>query len=410
MTFKQLVTAPVKNRKVVADKIYSKSIEVVKESQFAGGGTGASLKGSRYYGHTYPRDHSYTTRAFVAAGLHIEAKEALRYILTVEKSPEGVMFQRYDADQKSSSNKPPQIDGNALTLIAVSDYVRKFNDTKFVEKYREQLTEIVNGLRSHLHEFGKGSLVHSVNAINEFAPYEEGFELYTNACTCQAFYEAAEFLGDPSLTEIGSQVQKGIEAYLYIPEYGGLMTLVRREPNPSITNVANLTGFLAITDFEIIPLESNIVEESISFQLKGSWNEEIGAYNRYAATMGRHNFGNGPWPMVMLRLASYFVRSGKTSEAEKAFDWVLNVAALNEDVEYALPEHVVTKQEIEKEFGAFMRTFDINPREDRVGEYKKNIASKMMEKYEIAYPINPLVWSHSMFLIVWNDMQKLIVD
>ncbi len=408
MTFKQLVTKPISDRKSIADKVYEKSIEVVKASQFAGGGTGASLKGSRYYGHTYPRDHSYTTRAFVAAGLQKEAQAALRYILTVETSPEGVLFQRYSEEQKSSSNKPPQIDGNALTLIAVSDYVRAFGDRELVEKYREQLLNIVNGLKSHLHEFSKGSLVHSVNAINEFSPYEEGFELYTNACTCKAFYDAAEFLGDPSLTEIGSQIQKGIEAYLYIPEYGGLMTLIRPEPNPSITNVANLTGFLAITDFEVFPLESNIVEESIDFQLRGTWNDEIGAYNRYAATMGRHNFGNGPWPMVMLRLARYFVRAGRMEEAGKAFDWVLNVAKLNEDVEYALPEHVVTRAEIEKEFAAFMRTFDINPREERVGEYKKVLASKMMEKYQVGYPINPLVWSHSMFLIVWNDMQKVM--
>lgn len=408
MSFKKLVTKPVTDRREIAEKIHAKSIEVVRESQFPGGGTGASLKGSRYYGHTYPRDHSYTTRAFVAAGLQKEAESALRYILTVETSPEGVLFQRYSEEQKSSSNKPPQIDGNALTLIAVSEYVRTFSDTELVQKYREQLTRIVHGLRSHLHVFSKGSLVHSVNAINEFSPYEEGFELYTNACTCKALYEAAELLGDPSLTEIGSQVQKGIEEYLYIPEYAGLMTLVRREPNPSITNVANLTGFLAITDFEIFPLESKVVDKSIAFHLQGTWNNEIGAYDRYAATIGRHNFGNGPWPMVMLRLASYFVRAGKMEEAGKAFDWVLNVGRLNEDVPMGLPEHVVTRAEIEKEFGAFMRTFDINPREERTGEYKKVLASRMMEKYDVGYPINPLVWSHAMYLIVWGDMQKVM--
>lgn len=407
MDRKKLLTNPVENRNEVASKLREKSIEIVKGAQFAGGGTGASQKGSRYYGHTYPRDHSYTTRALIAAELQSEAKKALTYILTVEKSPEGVLFQRYSQEQKNSSNKPPQIDGNALTLIALGDYMDKFDDVEFLERHREQVLDIVNGLKHHLHDFPKGSLVHSVNAINEFSPYEEGFELYTNSCTAKAFLVAGEILNDGSLVEIGNKIRDGIAWYLYIKEYGGFMTLVRREPNPSIAMVANLTGFLAMTDFELYPIHDEKVLQSVEFQLKGTWNEEIGAYDRYAASIGRHNFGNGPWPMVNLRLASYFVKAGRTEEANQLLDWVLNVALLNEDVELGLPEHVVTKEELEKEYAALMRTFDINPREERKNEYEKNLQSSILKKHGIAYPVNPLIWSHAMYLIVWEDIKAL---
>jgi GH15 family glucan-1,4-alpha-glucosidase len=398
----------VPHRKEVIQRLYDRSVEIVLNSQLGNGGTIASVKGSRYGVNVYPRDHAYAVMALTSAGKFADARQGLNFILNVELSPEGMMAQRYGENQKASSNKPPQIDGNALSLIAAGDYLRKSKDTEFIERHTEQIRSIAGGIVKNLNEFDKGSLVFGVNGNIEFSPYEEGYEIYTNTCSCKALAEAAEILDDKVLSTKSDDIRDGIANYLYIPEYGGFIPLVRREPNPSIVNVANLTAFLALTDLEIFPIDDKRIEESIKFHLMGTWNEEMGGYNRYAASIGRHNFGNGPWPREMLRLVSYFAKIGKKDIANKILDWVLNVALLNEDYEMGLPEHVVSNDELMKEYKAFMRTFDINPREERVVEYKRNIESKMYKKHKVCYPVNPLIWSHSLFITVWNEVKTTL--
>lgn len=408
MSKADLFTKSVENREVVVQKLYDRSVQIVRESQQGNGGTIASVKGSRYGVNVYPRDHAYAIMAFTSAGLDADARQGLNFILNVELSPEGMMAQRYGEDQKASSNKPPQIDGNALSLIAAGDYLRATKDTAFISKFHEQIRSIAGGILKNLNEFKHGSLVFGVNGNIEFSPYEEGFEIYTNACACKALADAGEILNDENLKAKSLQIKEGISNYLYIPEYGGFMPLVRKEPNPSIVNVANLTTFLALTDLEIFALSDPRIEESLEFHLKGTWNPEIGGYNRYAASMGRHNFGNGPWPREMLRLVRYYAKVGNKPRANELLDWVLNVALLNEDYEQGLPEHVVTNEELEKEYKAFMRTFDINPREERVKEYERNLSSKMYKNHGVCYPVNPLIWSHSLFISVWNEVKNLL--
>lgn len=405
------------NRAELAAQVYDASISILKKAQYPGGGTGPSFKGSRYAGNIYPRDHAYAILAYTSARLYPEAKQALTFILTAERSEDGVLFQRYSQDQTSSSNKPPQIDGNALTIIALVDYIRKSGDDEFVQRHKESVEDVMEGLTRSIHTFPKGDLLFGINGNIEFAPYEEGFELYTNGCACKAFLEAgwlySRVLKDAKAgqryTKIGERIRGGLENYLYIPEYGGFMPLIRREPNPSVVLVANLTAFQALTDFEIFPLSDDRVVTSMRFHLAGTKNEVLGGYNRYAASIGRHNFGNGPWPREMMRQVWYFARVGKKEEALACLDWCLNVAELNEEVAYGLPEHVVPREELAKEYSVLMRTYDVIGREERKKEYERNIGSVMDKKYGVCYPINPLVWSHAMFVIVWNEVKDLLV-
>lgn len=416
MKIADILTKPVEKRAEVAQQLYDKSIEIILQSQLSTGGTTASFKGSRYAGHVYPRDHAYTTRALVASGKYAEAKQALVYILNTELSDEHVMYQRYDQNQASTSNKPPQIDGNAQTLIALAEYYKATRDGELVERYKERILLLEKGLQFHTHEFPKGSLVYSINGIIEFAPFEEGFEIYTNACAVAAYRSLSslfmEVFGDAFQKEQyvikADSIKYGIEHYLFIPEYGGFVGCVRTEPNPSVATIANLKSFLALIDFDVFDPLSEMIQKSLQFHLEGTWNEDIGAYNRYGEAIGRHNFGNGPWPMVMLRLAEAYTKMDKRKEAQKALDWVLQVALLNDEVPLGLPEHVVTKEELLKEFHGFMKTYDINPREERKKEYEKNEKSTLMVKHSIAYPINPLIWSHSQYVLVWKRLKSIL--
>ncbi|MCX7996679.1 MAG: hypothetical protein N2691_02855 [Patescibacteria group bacterium] len=411
-TITSLFTGRIENRADIGARVYRKSLEVLREAQYPEGGTSPSFEGSRYAGNIYPRDHAYAILAYTSAGLYVEAKKALTFILTAERSANEVLFQRYGQDQKSSSNKPPQIDGNALTVLALADYVRKTGDTEFAKRHRSDLEQLLSGLSHSLNTFPKGDLIFGINGNIEFAPYEEGFELYTNACAVAAFRDAGELfsgiLNDATYGEncsrTANRLRDGMANYLYIPEYGGFVPLIRREPNPSVVEVANLTAFQALTDFVVFPLDDERIRTSMAFHLAGTKNELMAGYNRYAASIGRHNFGNGPWPREMLRQAWYFARIGDSEQARECLDWCLHVALLNEEVPLGLPEHVVPREEMVKEYNVLMRTFDVIGREERKKEYEKNIGGVMDTKYGVCYPVNPLVWSHAMFVIVWNEV------
>jgi len=61
------------------EKLYNKSIEVLKSVQLENGGCLASPKGTRYP-HVYTRDHAFCTLGFVSAGLFENAKKALEFV------------------------------------------------------------------------------------------------------------------------------------------------------------------------------------------------------------------------------------------------------------------------------------------------------------------------------------------
>lgn len=406
----QRLNKPVEDLPQIAEKIYKKSIEVVEESQLETGGMVASLKGTRYFGHVYPRDHAYMTRALISAGNFDRSRKAIEYILTCELSPNSVMFQRYDEKGKSSSNKPPQIDGNAQTLISISDYYKATNDKDFIKNYKKEIDALLRGLQNSTHHFKDGSLIFCVNGIIEFAPFEEGYEIYTNAVTYAALCSISEIYSDvfekkdqaSHLAELAQEIKQGIESYLYHPLQGGFMSGVRPEPNPSLILAANLKSFLALVDHDVFDAKDEKILKSLEYHLAGTKNEELGGYNRYAHLIARHNFGDGPWPMVMMRLADCYVKQGKKDEAKKCVEWVLNVAMLNEDVPFGLPEHVATKEEFIKEYETYKKITEVAPRPNKGEEYKTIENAQMFKKYELAYAVNPLTWSHAMFVIVWN--------
>jgi GH15 family glucan-1,4-alpha-glucosidase len=399
----------VKNKEEVIAKILEKSREVLIESQFSSGGTAASLKGSRYAGNTYPRDHAYATRAFIALGENKRAKDALEFILNCPLSSEKIMHQRYNEKGKDNSYKPPQMDGNAQTLVSVAEYYKKTHDIDFINHHKNNISDLVNGIVEHIHHFPHGDLIYTINGIIEFSPFEQGYEIYTNACVYRALKDIAELYRDcfkddnaSKLSEKAELIKKGIGYYLYFPHLGGFMSCMRGEPDSSIVQSPNLKSFLALTDFNVFAADDPKIETSLQFHLKGTKNTEVGGYNRYSNEIGRHNFGNGPWPMVMLRLADYYRKKNDKKSMEEVEEWVLNVALENLDIPFGLPEHVVSKKTFKEMYEAALVIDDISPRPAKIQEYISIEESKMFKEKSVAYPINPLVWSHAQFILFYR--------
>jgi GH15 family glucan-1,4-alpha-glucosidase len=395
---------PVTDLHLHLDAISKKSIGVLHESQFTSGGTAASLKGTRYAGNVYPRDHAYATQAFIALHDKQRAQKALDFILSCPLSSDSILFQRYNQQGENTSYKEPQIDGNAQTLLSVSLFAKTFGSLPCEEKI---LKKLLKGIENNTLEFEKGDLVKTINGIIEFSPFEKGFDLYTNAVTCKALIEIGSVLSAKGLVEKGEKIKNGIFHYLYFPIHSSYMTCVRMEPDASVVTAANLKSFLSLIDYDIFSVDDPRIQLSLEYHLKGTKNEELGGYNRYGIEIGRNNFGNGPWPMVMLRLASAYHKMSDKTNFEKTLSWIVNVALENEDP-YALPEHVSTRKEFEYEYELFKIVDLTSPRPKKQEEYEAIRQSANYIKNHMAYSINPLVWSHAQFILLWTEVQRVI--
>jgi GH15 family glucan-1,4-alpha-glucosidase len=387
------------------ETLFTKSLEIIKSSQLSTGGTTASLPGTRYAGHVYPRDHGYATRAYIAADKLEEAEKALDYILNCDLDPSGIMYQRYDEHGKNASYKPPQIDGNAQTLLSLAEFIKASGRTELLRDKRIQIDALLMGIKSQLSHFPKGTLAYSINGIIEYSSYEAGFELYTNAVCYKAIKEIGSVMKNIKLDSLAEKIKDGISAYLYYPSLNTFIPCLRREPDVSFVLLANLKSFLALTDFDVFDAKDEQIQSSLQYHLKGTSNGDLGAYNRYHYLMDRHNFGNGPWPMVMLRLAQYYNKIADKEKQEQCFTWVMNVAKNNLDQPDTLPEHVSTDESFIEEYEAFIRINDTAPRPSKEKEYTMINESRTFKELRLAYAVNPLVWSHSQFILAWKETQ-----
>lgn len=403
-----LLNKPLENPDEEGHRLFTKSIEILKAAQLPTGGTTASLPGTRYAGHVYPRDHGYATRAFIVAEEMESAERAITYILSCELDQDGVMYQRYDEHGKNSSYKPPQIDGNAQTLLSLAEYIKATGKTELLRDKRTQIDMLLAGIKSKTAHFPHGSLIYCINGIIEYSSFEAGYEIYTNAVSYRAIKEIAALMKNIKLDELAEKMKSGIESYLYYPSLQTFIPCLRREPDVSYVLLANSKSFLAIVDHDIFAVDDTRITSSLSYHLDQTRNKELGGYNRYHFLMDRHNFGDGPWPMVMLRLAQYYNKIGDKEKVEECFTWVLNVAKNNLDQPDVLPEHVSTDKSFLTEYEAFKQLNETASRPAKEKEYELIKGSRTYNELGLAYAVNPLTWSHSQFILAWTDVKKTI--
>jgi GH15 family glucan-1,4-alpha-glucosidase len=392
--------------------VFEKSKEILHASQLSSGATTASLEGTRYAGYVYPRDHAYVTRALISINDLDRAHQALKFILNCVVSEDAIMFQRYDQNGKNASYKPPQIDGNAQTLLSVAAFLGKSPQNELLKPHLVQIRQLLRGILTQVHSFAHGSLIHSINGIIEYSPFEAGYDLYTNAVCCRALFEiaqhdafiSAELASDAKQT--AQKIKHGIKHYLYYAKEHTFLPCLRTEPDSSFVLLANLKNYLALSDFEIFPPHDARVDTGLMYHLKATQNNELGGYNRYHELMGRHNFGNGPWPMVMLRLAQHYLKRKDAKKAHVCFTWVLTTAENNLDKPYCLPEHIASKESFYDEYKLFQLINETSPRPAKEKEYRVIIKSITMQKLGLAYAVNPLVWSHAQYILAWQQLQS----
>lgn len=377
-----------------AEKIYEKSIGVLKSVQLRNGGCLATPKGERYP-YIYPRDQAMILLGFLSAGLYRRAKRGLEFIFNCQLET-GAFPQRIDPHGNDASYKPIQIDGTGLVLYVLSEYLNQTNDLNFAKKRWEKIRRAVKYITCNINE--ERQLVFTPNSIHEFPPTEEGLEIWAN-CVCQAslelMYELSEKLEliHKEWREYGRRLKEGILKNMWNSRLGTFVKTIRLKESSSVLVDTDVSAY-GVAEFGILPDIDERITSTVSDIEKDLWNHELGGICRYPKYEGRNNGGWGPWPHFTLMICRHYIRIKNKRKADKYLNWVEKIAC-----NYFLPEHIATVKEFEEYVTDFSEAGLL--RKDRLVMIE-NARKNPLFKKGIAYITTPLAWPHAEFIKTYN--------
>jgi len=395
-----------------AQKLYDKSIEILKSNQHKKGGYYASPPGTRYP-YVYARDHAIDILGASSAGLFKEAKKGLEFMLEYQK-PNGEFAQRYDVDGNDCSYKELQIDGNGAILYALGNYCKKTEDYTIVEDYWDHIMKGAQFIIQNINE--EVGLVHTINSIHEYPAYEQGFEIYANSACCGGLFEVAYLASKlrkkaPLVMKNAKRVRGAMDAALWSPKRKSFIKNIRikdRHSNPLgfdpyssvVTDVDAVLYSPAY--FGVFPDKDEKVKVTVDRIHKELWDLELGGLNRYPESWGRNNGGYAPWCHFTSMLSRHYSRRKMKWMADMYLQWVVNRA-----YNYLLPEHISTQDryflwEEEYKNAHIMR-------EDKL-VMMKGIEEHPMWEEGLAYVVLPLIWPHAEYILAYNDYKEAFID
>lgn len=369
-----------------AQKLYKKSVEVLKSVQLKNGGILATPKGERYP-YVYPRDHAIGLLGFLSAGFKKEVKKGIEFIFKAQ-GKSGAFPQRVDCAGKDASYKPIQIDGTGLNLYVFSRYVKKHQDAEFFNRYSEQAKKAVAYILKNIEP--DKDLVYTPNSIHEFPPIEQGLEIWANAVCCAALREMDCFLDS-------ERIKRGILKFMWNSRIQGFIKTIRLKESSSVVTAAD-ASVLGLAEFGVIDDRDEFFLKSVKRIEKNLWHSKLGGLCRYEKYYERNNGGYGPWPHFTLMLARHYIRVKNKKNVDRCLNWVLNTAYRN-----LLPEHIAPVEEFEEYVQDFKEAGIL--RKDRLTMIE-NARKHPMFKKGLAYITLPLTWPHAEFIITWNLYQK----
>jgi GH15 family glucan-1,4-alpha-glucosidase len=377
-----------------AEKLYEKSIEVLKSVQLRNGGCLATPKGERYP-YIYPRDHAMILFGFLSAGYHRRAMRGLEFVFNCQLKS-GAFPQRIDQKGNDVSYKPIQIDGTGLVLYALSEYINLTNDLKSAGKWWERIKRAVKYIICNLDE--DRQLVYTPNSIHEFPPTEEGLEIWAN-CVCwaalQRMYELSQRLElvHDEWAEYARRIKEGILKSMWNSRLGTFVKTIRIKESSSVLVDTDASAY-AVAEFGLLPDTDKKVSSTIADIERDLWNQDLGGIGRYPKYEGRNNGGWGPWPHFTLMISRHYIRIKNKRKADKYLNWVLKIA--HKDM---LPEHIATVKEFEEYVADFSEANLL--RKDRLIMIENARKSPMFKK-GVAYITTPLAWPHGEFIRTYN--------
>lgn len=386
----------------IANRIYAKSIEVLKSVQLVNGGCLATPKGERYP-YIYPRDHAFILLGFLSAGISKSVEKGLRFVFNSQLDS-GAFPQRIAQNGHDASYKPIQIDGTGLVLFALSEYIDQNNHLNFAKEEWDKIKRAVKYIICSIDE--NRQLVYTPNSIHEFPPTEAGLEIWANCVCCaalQRMYELSVKIdrvrGD--WQEYAVDIREGILKNMWNSRTGSFVKTIRIKESSSVLVDTDASAY-AVAEFNILPDTDDRVISTVSDIERDLWDRDLGGICRYPKYEGRNNGGWGPWPHFTLMIARHHIRLKNKKKADKYLDWVMKIAYKD-----MLPEHISTVQEFEEYVSDFSEAGLL--RKDRLIMIENARKSSMFKK-GIAYITTPLAWPHAEFIRTYNLYRSVFLD
>ncbi len=383
-----------------AEKLYEKSIGVLKKSQLRNGGCLATPKGERYP-YVYPRDHAFCILGFISAGMFKEARNGLNFVLS-EQLKSGAFPQRYDTKGRDASYKPIQIDGTGLIIYSFCEYVKASNDLEFAKQNWKIIEKAVDYIKKSM--VNGIDLIFTPNSIHEFPPSEQGMEIWANCVCWRALKElnyVAIFLGKKNdYRKVAQKIKNSILRYMWNSRVQSFIKNIRIMESSSVKVDVDASQ-CAVGYFDILDENNEKVMKTVERIEKELWNKELGGICRYPKNEGRNNGGWGPWPHFTLMICRHWIKLRNKGKADKYLNWVLKVA-----YNYELPEHISTVKEFNEYITDFTEAGIL--RVDRM-ILIRNAKKHPMFKKGIAYITIPLTWPHAEFIRTWNLYKEVFL-
>ncbi|MBD3247512.1 HAD-IIB family hydrolase [Candidatus Pacearchaeota archaeon] len=392
-----------------AEKLYGKSLEILKKFQLNNGAILASSPKGRYP-YIYPRDHAVCILALIDAEMFGRAKNALKFVFD-SQNKEGSFPQRLDKKGKDASYKPIQLDNTGLMLYCFAKYIEKTDDKGFLKKYNKKINKAVDYLKSQIysemHKHNKRKrkekkekkeekyLFFTPNSIHEFPPYEKGLEVWANA-TCFGALKLLNKVRGKNKDKIDlKKLKKSMEKFFWDGNH--FIKTIRIKESSSVAEEIDASSY-ALADFGVFEDDNKKIRKNVRVIENCLWHKKLGGICRYEKHIGRNNGGWGPWPHFTLMLCRHFIRLGKRKKADRYLSWILDISQ-----NLQLPEHIATKKEFEEWVEESKNTGTL--REDRKIMINNIRKSKPYEK-GLAYSVLPLAWPHAEFVRTWNLYKK----
>ncbi len=366
-----------------AEKLYSKSLKILKKLQQGNGAILASPPKSRYP-YVYPRDHAICILALIDAGEIKRARKALEFILKTQNR-NGSFPQRLTTEGKDASYKPIQLDNAGLVLYAFMEYLKITSDRDFLKENRRKIRKSLAYLKSKM---TKQHLFFTPNSIHEFPPLEEGLEIWANA-VCYAALRKMEDFGIRTGFDL-KKIRASIEEHFWFRK--NFIKTIRLDESSSVVKDIDASSY-APAYFDVFEDGGEKVRKTVHEIEKELEHRKLGGICRYKEHVGRNNGGWGPWTHFTLMICRHFIKIGNKKKADKYINWVLRVAQNNK-----LPEHISTRGDFEEWAQSYEQAGIL--RHDRKIMVRNTRKNKMYKK-GLAYSVLPLAWAHAEFIRTW---------
>lgn len=380
------------------DELAEESVNIILQAQLESGGILTTLSDERLH-YIYPRAHLLGTLGLIYAGKFEEAKKALEFAFHGQNRRTGSLPQRWDVNGNDASYRRVEVDATALFLYTFAEYVKKSADYEFAEHYWERVEKAVDFINSKIVP-GK-NLVLTPNSIHEYAPIDNGYEIWCNALCCAAFRELSSIAEKIRLQyaplEKENMIKEAIMSYMWNTRINSFIKTIKVEDAIGVI-LGPDASTLALAFFNVFADKDERIKGTIRFLEENLKYEALGGLCDYAEQYGREYSGIGANPFFTLMLADHYICIGDRAKAEKYLRWILSVAT-----EKKLPKYVATKEDFEA------LVSDLNDAGLLDRDLMKLIeATRKHADYAngIAHILEPYIPAHAMLIVVWNRFKE----